>query len=103
MSKINCETIKKEYYDCLKSNNLGFDPELLKFNAGKIIKNFPNLRIDDKIMKKCGSDKLANCLSAKYDILSINEKELSKYYEDKYNKEIIKGNAMNLKNNLIEK
>jgi hypothetical protein len=80
---ITCSEIKKEYFNCIKSKNLGFESDVLKYRVAKL-ENFEKFYVPEKIMKACKSQILAKCLEEKYEIKSINDKELADYYNDKY-------------------
>jgi hypothetical protein len=80
---INCTRIKKEFFNCVKSHNLNFDTDMLKFKAAKL-ENTEKFNIPEEIMKTCNSQKLAKCLELKYEIMKINDKELAEYYNEKF-------------------
>jgi len=81
---LDCREIKEEVFNCIKKNNLGYNPEILKFNMKSSIKQVGQLKIDNNLLTKCNSNKLAQCLTLKYDVSSIDDKKLYEYYTDKF-------------------
>jgi hypothetical protein len=100
---INCQPLKEEYYSCLQKENLSFNPEILKFKATGSFEKVGQLKIKEETIKKCKGEKLAKCLAAKYELKNINEKELAKYYEEKYDQAVKKNNENILKEHSLQK
>lgn len=100
---IDCKSLKDKYYSCLQRENLSFNPEILKYKATGSFEKVNQLKIKEETFKKCNGDKLAKCLSIKYDLQNINEKELAKYYEEKYDKSVKKSNQNILKEHTLNK
>ncbi len=82
---MDCNIIKEELYKCIQKKDLGFDPELLKFSTKSSFKHIGKLRISEKILKECNSDKLAMCLQIKHRMDVLDERKLYEYYDKKYN------------------
>jgi hypothetical protein len=97
-----CLEIKKEFYECVKSEKLGFNPEFLKLKATNS-KVQQGVLIEENIIRKCKGNRLAKCLSEKYQIQSINEKELSSYYQSQYEERLNKLSESKSQKNLIKK
>jgi hypothetical protein len=99
---IDCKSLKEQYYSCLQRENLSFNPEILKYNATGSFEKVSQLKIKEETIIKCKGDQFAMCLSIKYDLKNINEKELAKYYEQMYDKSVKKTNENILKENALK-
>jgi len=83
MIKDKCEELKEKFYECTRKLNLKFNPNLLKARVSDI-NNYSDLKIDEDIFKKCPIIELGRCLNAKYEVESINEKNLYDYFDNKF-------------------
>jgi hypothetical protein len=80
----NCFEIKEKIYDCLKDNNLGFDPNILKFSSKSKIDIIENYRLNQKIADRCNVKELAICLSEKYNLRELNDKKMYSHFNTQY-------------------
>jgi hypothetical protein len=99
---MDCSKIKEEYYECIKQEKLGYDPGLLKYKASASLQKLNDIRITEDVYKKCKGSLFSKCLSHKYELKSINEKELADYYNKKYEEKIAEKSNEILSNNSIK-
>jgi hypothetical protein len=83
MIKDRCDELKEKFYECARKLNLKFNPDILKGRVSDL-KDHSDIKIDEEIFKKCPIINLGRCLNAKYEVESINEKNLYDYFDNKY-------------------
>ena len=82
---LNCNKLKNEYYKCLKNEDKNIGEEMKLFAKNKLNK-IKDYKIDQKILKKCGNEKLLFCLNKKYRMENIDDQELIEAFSNQYDR-----------------
>lgn len=99
---MDCNKVKEQYYECIKNEKLGYDAGLLKYKAAISLNKLNEIRISEEVYKRCNGSLLSKCLSQKYELKNINEKELASYYNKKFEEKVSEKNQEILLNNQIK-
>jgi hypothetical protein len=79
----NCNKLKNKFHECLKKENSSIGNEL-KFMAKSKINELEKYKLNTKLVDKCNTNELVECLNRKYRLKSIDEKALNDIFSKQY-------------------